>query len=102
MITNFHSLLVSAALGLSLAGCSDHREAPSPSPAPQAAAAAAAAAAPAPAASPDTAGGGTLSRENSGSQIEGLNGQKTTDEDAAKNSAPGNRKVNGLDGLKVN
>ncbi len=98
MITNFHSLLVSAALGLSLAGCSDHREAPSPSPAPQAAAAAA----PAPAASPDTAGGGTLSRENSGSQIEGLNGQKTTDEDAAKNSAPGNRKVNGLDGLKVN
>jgi hypothetical protein len=97
MITNFHSLLVSAALGLSLAGCSDHREASSPSPAPQAATAA-----PPPAASPDTAGGGTLSRENSGSQIEGLNGQKTTDEDASKNSAPGNRKVNGLDGLKVN
>ena len=40
-------------------------------------------------------------RENSGTQIQGLNGQTTTEQDASKENAPGNRKVGGLTGLDV-
>ena len=40
-------------------------------------------------------------RENSGTQIQELNGQTTTEQDASKENAPGNRKVGGLTGLDV-
>ena len=40
-------------------------------------------------------------RESSGTQIQGLNIQTTTEQDASKENAPGNRKVGGLTGLDV-